>query len=285
MDPLVKQFLTKMANTDFQGNLVYPDMNFQDPQSWGSRWAQDVQAYGHLRPGSAEYNAAMRAQGYSPEYMQGLTSLGQRVLTQAQDPDTIRALAAGQNPNFGQLTTGIDPAQALGGYRNTATAIMPSIGRGLSAGAEQLNLNPFDLFGLRNAAAVGGAAGIADASNMRSQIQQGAMGQLDRNSPLMRQFMSNAATTYAANKIDDWTSGMGSFGRQLRGLGHFMLGMGSRIPGYETFSNKLVDWFGPDMSNNPYFKRSSMALPAPYSHYTSVRTPCGIEVLTPWTRR
>lgn len=284
MDPLVKQFLTKMANTDFQGNLVYPDMNFQDPQSWGSRWAQDVQAYGHLRPGSAEYNAAMRAQGYSPEYMQGLTSLGQIALTQAQDPDTIRALASGQNPNFRQLTTGIDPVQALGGYTNTAIAAMPSIGRGLAAGATQLNANPFDLFGLRNAATFGGAVGTANAIGTGSQIQQGAMGQLDRNSPLMRQLMSNAATTYAANKIDDWTSGMGSFGRGLRGLGHFLLGMGSRLPGYETFSNKLVDWFGPDMSK--YFaKRSSMALPAPYSHYTSVRTPCGIEVLTPWTRR
>jgi len=284
MDPLVKQFLTKMANTDFQGNLVYPDMNFQDPQSWGSRWAQDVQAYGHLRPGSAEYNAAMRAQGYTPQYMQGLTSLGQRVLTQAQDPDTIRSIASGQTPNFGQLTTGIDGVQALGGYTNAATAIMPSIQKGLIAGAKQLNANPFDLFGLRNAAASSAATGLTDTTGIAPQIQQGVMGQLDRNSPLMRQFMSNAATTYAANKIDDWTSGMGSFGRGLRGLGHFLLGMGSRIPGYETFSNKLVDWFGPDTSK--YFaKRSSMALPAPYSHYTSVRTPCGIEVLTPWTRR
>jgi len=281
MDPLVRQFLTKMANTDFQGDLVYPDMNFQDPQSWGSRWAQDVQAYGHLRPGSAEYNAAMQAQGYSPAYMQGLTSLGQRALAQAQDPDAVRALASGQAPNFGQLITGINPIQALGGYRNTATAIMPSVQKGLTAGAKQLNANSFNLF---NAAAFGGGAVEADLSNTVSQIMQRAKGQLDRNSPLMRQFMSNAATTYAANKIDDWTSGMGSFGRGLRGLGHFLLGMGSRLPGYETFSNKLVDWFGPDMSN--YFtKRSSMALPAPYSHYASVRIPCGTEVLTPWIRR
>ena len=284
MDPLVKQFLTKMANTDFQGDLVYPNMNFQDPQSWGSRWAQDVQAYGHLRPGSAEYNAAMRAQGYTPQYMQGLTSLGQRALAQAQDPDVVRALASGQAPNFGQLTTGIDRAQALGGLSNAFTALLPSAQKGLIAGAKHLNANPFDLFGLRNAAASTAATGLADGLNIESQIMQGAQRQLDRNSPLVRQFMSNAATTYAGNKINDWTSGMGSFGRGLRGLGHFMLGMGSRLPGYETFSNKLVDWFGPDMSK--YFgKRSSMALPAPYSHYSSVRISCGTEVLTPWIRR
>ncbi len=284
MDPLVKQFLTKMANTDFQGNLVYPDMDFQDPQSWGSRWSQDVQAYGHLQPGSAEYNAAMKERGYSPEYMQGVTSLGQRALTQAQNPEFVRGISSGQAPNFGELTAGIDPVQALGGYTNAAIAAMPSIGRGLAAGATQLNANPLDLFGLRNAATFGGAIGTANAAAMGSQIQQGALGQLDRNSPLVRQLMSNAATTHAANKIDDWTSGMGSFGRGLRGLGHFLLGMGTRLPGYETLTNKLIDWFGPDTSK--YFaKRSSIALPAPYSHYTSVRTPCGIEVLTPWTRR
>lgn len=284
MDPLVKQFLTKMANTDFQGNLVYPDMNFQDPQSWGSRWAQDVQAYGHLRPDSAEYNAAMRAQGYSPEYMQGLTSLGQRALAQAQDPGAVRALTSGQSPNFGQLTAGITPVQALGGYVNVARAATPSVLGGLAVGSTQLNANPMEGFGISRAMDFGKAVAGGTAANMVPQIQQGAMGQLDRNSPLVRQFMSNAATTYAANKIDDWTSGMGSFGRGLRGLGHFMLGMGSRLPGYETFSNKLVDWFGPDTSK--YFaKRSSMALLAPYSHYTPVRTPCGIEVLTPWTRR
>jgi len=284
MDPLVKQFLTKMANTDFQGNLVFPGMNFQDPQSWGSRWAQDVQAYGHLRPGSAEYNAAMRAQGYSPEYMQGLTSLGQRALAQAQDPDAIRALASGQNPNFGQLTTGIDPVQALGGYTNAARAVVPLALGGLSVGATQLNADPMKGFGIPGAISLGKAVASGTAANMVPQIQRGAMGQLDRNSPLTRQWVSNAATTYAGNKIDDWTSGMGSFGRGLRGLGHFMLGMGTRLPGYETFSNKLVDWFGPDTSR--YFaKRSSMALPAPYSHYISVRTPCGIKALTPWTRR
>ena len=125
------------------------------------------------------------------------------------------------------------------------------------------------------------------------------MSSLDRNSPFVRRMMANAGTTYMGNKIDDWTSGMGGFGRGLRGAGHFMLGLLSRMPGYEYLVNKGVDWFGPDMSRYfPATKKSAYlgpALPAhaaakaasvsPYSHYRSVRIGPGVEVLSPWNRR
>jgi hypothetical protein len=262
-------------------------MDFQDPKSWGSRWSQDIQAYGHLRPGSPEYNAAMKERGYSSEYMQGLTSLGQRALTQAQNPEFVRSLNSGQAPNFGQLTAGIDPVQAMGGYANSAKALMPYVGKNLMAGITHLNANPFNYFGVGSAAGSSIASGVNDVMRLPSQIQQGALGQLDRNSPLVRQFISNAATTHAQNKINDWTSGMGYFGRGLRGLGNFLLGMGTRLPGYETLTNTLVDWFKPELMSKyfPATKKAYVALPVPYSHYARTVTLDGIEVLTPWTRR
>jgi hypothetical protein len=295
MDPLLKQFLIKQAYTPpaFQGSLMPPNVSPTDTQAWGSALSKDLQAYGHLRPGSAEYNQAIKTRGFSPEYMQGLSSLGQRALQMSQDPAAVRGFASGNfSPYAGQLLQGIDPVQAVGGYANAARLGAGPTLQGVAAGATRLNANPFattasgqwDPFGLRSGAQLGTVVGQSAANQQFSQMPQAIMGSLDRNSPLVRSLMANAATTHMSNKIDDWTSGMGSFGRQLRGLGQFLLGMGSRMPGYEFIANKAIDWFGPDMSG-VFGKQSSLALAAPYSHYKVIKTQCGSEVLTPWNHR
>jgi len=109
--------------------------------------------------------------------------------------------------------------------------------------------------------------------------------------------MSEAGTTFMSNKIDDWSKRIGgSWGHQLGGLGQFLLGLFSKMPGYQTIVNKGIDWFGPK-NLSQYFPATPGAQPAPaqlpapqkaasaYSYYRTVYRHNEIEVLSPWNHR
>ena len=103
---------------------------------------------------------------------------------------------------------------------------------------------------------------------------------LDPNSPFVRRLKAQGATTYASNRINNWTAGlgMGSFGKGLNSVLQFLLRMASRTPGYSTVANWAANRFMPQ-------KQSNHILPPPYAHYRSVaRLPDGSEVLSPWNR-
>lgn len=297
MDSLLKQFLIKQANTTvpmpaFQGHLLPAGVNPADTGAWGSALARDLQEVGHLQPNSPEYLRIMQERGYDPEYMQGLTSMGQRAMALAQNPNAVRGFAAGNyDPYTSQMGQGIDPVQAVGGWWNAGKAVAPSLLTGAAIGSTQLNRNLFGTnaagqwnpLGLRDAWNAGTGAFQAGVQAPATQLPQNVMRGLDRNSPFVRAFLANVATTHMGNKIDDWTSGRGSFGRQLRGMGHFLLGAGSKLPGYEYIANKAIDWLHPEVGAM-FGKKSASIRPTPYSHYRVIRTKCGSEILTPWNR-
>lgn len=287
MDYLTKQLLVKVAYQaiPFQGNLGQAVDFSQSPEQWGQRLGQDVQAYGHLRPGTPEYQQAMQEHKFSPEYMQGLSSMGARISSMASDPDVIDRFAAGQAGNLGaELAQGVDPLAAVGGWKRLPELAMK---------------NPSLAWQLKNQA---GRSGI------QGDITKGLMGSLNRQSPLMQQALARAGTGMMSRKIDNWSKSIGGhLGHMLGGGGQFLLGLLSKIPGYQTLLNKGLEWFGPDISR--YFPATPGQQPAPapaaapqlpapqqpvqgmqkansaYSHYRMVYSRNGIEVLSPWNHR
>lgn len=275
MDALTRQFLVKVAYEPFQGTLMPPGASFSDPRGLGTTLGQHLQQYPGYRPGSAEFNQYIAQNKFSPSYGQGLYTLQQRMLGVAQDPKAVQGMMQGQAPDlspvYGDIGAAQFPAQSWSdwgkGVAATAAGYIPgSYGDAARAAMQQAK------------------------AQATSGVQQGVMGSLDRNSPFVRRMMSEAGTTYLGGKINDWTSGMGSFGRSLRGLGQFMLGVGSRMPGYESLVNTGIDWFGPKNMNQffpataqPQAQKQGSA--RAYSHYVSVYRNNQIEVLSPWTRR
>jgi hypothetical protein len=274
MDNLTKQFLVKIAYTPapFQGQVVAPGAAGMTPEQMGAGFGQDVQTYGHLTPGTVEYNDVLRQKGYTPEYMRGVTSMGQRMLGAADSPEFINQVASGQ-PNFQQLSSGINPYEALGGAKGVANLVLR---------------NPSLAFNLATA---------NGRNQLMGQFQRGMAGSLNRQSPLAQKALSRAGTTFMSNKLDDWSKRIGgSWGHQLGGLGQFLLGLFSKMPGYQTIVNKGIDWFGPK-NLSQYFPATPGAQPAPaqlpapqktasaYSYYRTVYRHNEIEVLSPWNHR
>lgn len=307
MDKAISQLLTKMAYTPpkFQGQLYNSGYSTQDPADYAKSVSQDVQQYGQLTPGSYAYNQVMKQKGFSPEYMQGLTSLGGRVLGAAADPKFVADMQSG-NADFSRLYGDITPVQAMGGYGNVA---------------RYAAMNPIE------AAKAGWKAFTGNSPAYGHDIAKSVVSSFDYNSPLMRQAKERAATSYMQNAIQGTGQNWGRFGSGLRGVLSFLLGMGSKIPGYGYLANKLLDFKGwggafdqakqqfmqspaPPLQSVPLgaqigtsvlsrlpnanpgigfmnaasglFKRSSHQ---PYSNYKVTRTRCGTEVLTPWNPR
>lgn len=269
MDALTKQLLVKIANQPFQGTLMPRGGSFSDPHAIGRNLGRDIQQFPGYAPGTPQFNQYVQQQKFSPQYGQGLYSMQQRMLGVAQDPRAVQGMVQGQMPDMSSVYGDIGAAQF-------PSSSWSDWGKGLVADASRHLPGPMGT--MANAAMQSAEA------NARQGIQQGVMGSLDRNSPFVQRMMSQAGTTYLGNKINDWTSGMGSFGRGLRGLGQFMLGVGSRMPGYETLMNKGVDWFGPQNMNN-MFPATKTSSASPYSHYRVIVSDCGTEVLSPWNHR
>lgn len=269
MDQLTKSFLTKIANQEFQGNLLPPGQSaLKDPEGLGSQLGRHLQTFPGFVPGTDEFNKYISEKNFTPEYGQGLYNMQQRFLGMAQDPRAVRNMALGRMPDFTPITRGIGYGQFL---PNTFGQSVKNVG-----------ISALDLAG--RYAGLGpqiDATRAALEAQTKSRIQAGLMGSLDRNSPFARNMLARMGTTHIGNKIDDWTSGMGTFGRGLRGAGHFLTGVLSKAPGYETIMNKGIDWFGPDLSK-VFPKTASVS---PYAHYSRIRTSCGTEVLSPWNRR
>jgi len=280
IDP-VRQLLVKMAYTPnpFRGNLYNSAYKAESPEQYGQLVSRDIQTYGHLAPGSDEYNMTMQEKGFTPEYMQGISSAGQRVLRAANDPEFVRGMQQG-TANISDLykdfqgSSGI--AKALGGWSNVAA------------------------YGLRNpidsAQALYGAGRdwLTNSDQSSKQFGDKLMSSIDMNSPLARAAKSRGATTYLNSKIQDIFSGLGGFGKGVGGGLSFLLGLLSKIPGYDTLANKLDDWSGGfkpggqrALPHSPFaVKAGSVRFiqGKPYSHYAVTSTQCGSEVLT-WNRQ
>ena len=315
MDSITKQFLFKVA-AEFRGKLLNPDYKELAPEEMSRRTSYDIQNYGHLQASSPEYAQAMKDNNFSPEYMDGLSSMGRRVLEGADDSKFVDELQSGKSPDFSRFYQGIDPVQAAGGYIpalnyayrhgglepiRAAAAGTKGVAKGVWGGAKGLagsvvRGQPAGVV-LANgiiAAAPGvtGAAGDMQRSiidpEFLKKLQSGALKGVDLNSPLVRAAKTRAATTYANNAIEKFTGGWGGFGKNLKGFLQFLLSMGVKIPGYGALTNKLVDWSGATgkaQTALDAFRQKQGSAYTPYSHYTAVHTPCGAEVLFPWNLR
>lgn len=268
MDDLVRQLMVKMAYTPapLRGNLYNPAYRTASPEEYGQMVSRDIQTYGHLAPGSEEYNLAMQRQGFTPEYMQGISSAGQRLLSAAGNPEFVRGMQAG-TANVGDLYSDLkSPTAALGGWKNTGKYLLS---------------NPIDSArAAYREYAEPGQFGRALASNV------------SMDSPLARAAKAKGVTTYLNSKIQDLSNRFGGgFGKNIGGALSFLLGLITKVPGYDMLANKLVDWTGAGrpkaLPAAAPVKAGSHRLIAgsPYSHYRTIRTRCGSEVLTLWNRQ
>ena len=295
MDNITKQFLVKLASPP---NLYHAGYQGLPAAQQATNVSRDIQNYGHLASGSAAYNQAMNDGKFSPQYMQGISAMGQRVLGAADDPRFVSGLQDG-TADISSLTSDIDPVQAMGGPLAAARSagignITGAAGDVFAQRAEALKKDPKGAIWNAIRHPVDYAMqGLTDLQgNLVNRVAPGLKDSLrqsiDFNSPLMRQAKSRGATTYMGNKIDSMTSGMGGFGKNLRGFLHFLLGMGSRIPGYETLTNKVMDWTGvTDKMRAGLVKPAfaKLASASPYANYRVIHRTATAEILSPWNRR
>ena len=278
MDSITRQFLVKVAYpvaplTGTAYNSGYAGLS---PTDYQSKVMGDVQNYGHLSQASPEW--ARASKGWDPNYAEHVRSIGRRFQGAADDPEFVSNLSQGK-ADFQPLLSGLG-AQSMSTWDKTkymARQGINAVNPFLPAQALQAGKNIVT--------AVRGAGGGI-----------GAMGKnVDLNSPLMRNLKARGATSYMSNKIDSMTSGMGSFGSGLRGFLNFLLGMGSKIPGYETLANKVMDWTGQTAKmqnaltpNAAVPQKAAFALlPSNrlYAHYRVVHKQGNTEVLSLWNQR
>ena len=323
MDNAIKQYLIKLAYKaePFQGQLYNPAYSNLSPEEYAQAVSRDIQTYGHLMPGTPEYQQVIKERGFDPQYLQGVTSMGGRVLGAASDPRFVQQMQQG-NADFSQLYGDLDPVQAFGGMGNIAR------------------------YAVSNPLETGGALRDWWDGRTRASLQnigKNVIAGLDYNSPLMQQAKQRGATSYLQNQIGRVGQNWGRFGADLRGGLSFLLGMATKIPGYGYLANKLVDWYGGPYGGQRQFEDMklqrhligandhfdppvpppSVTVPAaaanaaaskapglintvvntglpfmgsflgfnkrssagPYSHYKFTVTKDGIEVLTPWNHR
>jgi hypothetical protein len=312
MDSAIKQYLIKLASTpaQFQGQLYNPAYSNLSPEQNMRAVSRDVQNYGYLTPGTPEYQQVLKERGFTPEYLQGVTSMGGRVLGAASDPKFVQQMQEG-NSDFSQLFRDIDPVQVFGGRGNIARAAWN---------------NPSETFSIAKDLWQGKSPAVLQSMGRH------LAGSLDYNSPLMQQAKQRGATTYLQNQIGRVGQNWGRFGADLRGVLAFLLGMATKIPGYGYLANKMVDWTGgpqrfaniqndipaaftlstpaappavtipaaaanavtskvPGLINTvvntglPLMGLGKRSSAGPYSHYKFTVTKDGIEVLTPWNHR
>ena len=280
MDNITRQFLVKVAYTvaPLAGsayNSGYAGLSLPDYQS---KVMGDVQNYGHLSQASPEWATASK--GWDPNYAKHVGSIGRRFQDAADNPEFVSNLSQGK-ADFQPLLAGMGEQSMSTGDKTKyiGSQVVNALNPWLPTQALQAGKNIVT-------AVRGGGAG----SNL------GAMGKnIDFNSPLMRNLKARGATSYMSNKIDSMTSGMGSFGSGLRGFLNFLLGMGSKIPGYETLANKVMDWTGQTAKmqnaltpNAAVPQKAAFALlPSNrlYAHYRVVHKQGNTEVLSLWNQR
>jgi hypothetical protein len=268
MNDFVRQLLVKMAYTPapLSGSLWNPQYSSVAPEQYARRVSNDIQTYGHLAPGSNEYNLTMKSQGFSPEYMQGITSAGQRLLSATGNPEFVKSYRA-RTTSLKDLYSDLD---------FTGKMIKDRIGK--------WNFLKYTLSNPVDSA----AAYLKERSNP-GQFGRTLEANIDMNSPLARAAKTKGFTTYLDSKIQGLSDKFGGgFGNNLGGALRFLLGLITKIPGYNTLANKLVDW--DDLKALPATARVKansykFIAGSPYSQYRTIRTRCGSEVMTLWNRQ
>lgn len=280
MDNITRQFLVKVANpvAPLTGTAYNSGYTGLSPADYQSKVMSDVQNYGHLSQASPEWATASK--GWDPNYREYVGSIGRRFQDAADSPEFVSNLSQGK-ADFQPLLAG------MGSQSMSASEKAKYMARqGVNV------LNPF----LPAQALQAGKNMVTAATGAGVGGNLGAVGKnIDLNSPLMRNLKARGATTYMSNKIDSMTSGMGSFGSGLRGFLNFLLGMGSKIPGYETLANKVMDWTGQTAKmqnaltpNAAVPQKAAFALlPSNrlYAHYHVVHKQGNTEVLSLWNQR
>ena len=278
MDNITRQFLVKIASVaaplPLSGSSYNPAYSGLSDENYKAKVMGDVQTVGHLSQADPEW--VTKTKGWDPDYSQYVSSVGRRFQGAADDPEFVNNLSQGK-ADFTPLLAGTG-SESMSKWDKTKYL------------ASQALSSPWQ----PSQNALAGKNPVPAPTGTNSAT--GAMGaNIDLNSPLMRNLKARGATTYMSNKIDSMTAGMGSFGSGLRGFLNFLLGMGSKIPGYETLANKVMDWTGqtgkmqnaltPSAAVPQKVAFALLPLNRLYEHYHVVHKQGNTEVLSLWNQR
>lgn len=106
---------------------------------------------------------------------------------------------------------------------------------------------------------------------------------MTRDNPYIRQLLAEASVPYMENKFKTWFGDDTALGRGAQSIGNLLVGLLSKVPGYEWAVNKGVDMFNPELLSSLGIKTSSHRLPA-YGHYVIVGKVAGNDILSRVTR-
>lgn len=123
-----------------------------------------------------------------------------------------------------------------------------------------------------------------DQDAIKAQIAEAAKGEImTRDNPYVRNLLAQASVPYMENKFKQWFGDETAIGRGAQSIGNLIMGLLSKIPGYETIVNKGVDWFNPELLSSMGIKTSSAKLP-PYFHYAVIGKFAGNDILQKVTK-
>jgi hypothetical protein len=229
--------------------------NPQNPAAYGTTMGQGFNTaamYDVNSPQAAQY---MQQTGATPQQYGALRAAAQRMREQV-----LQAARQGQMPSFGTVNQAAAQQEASGAAGQAATSGIPSAADTFNAALD------------RQKQQITGT--IADAA--KTQI-------MTRDNPYIRQLLAEASVPYMENKFKNWFGDETALGRGAQSIGNLIVGLLSKIPGYEWAVNKGVDMFNPELLSSLGIKTSSHRLPA-YGHYVVVGRVAGNDILSRVTR-
>jgi len=79
-------------------------------------------------------------------------------------------------------------------------------------------------------------------AEVRRDMLKGMASGYDRNNPFVQKLMANAATGYLRNRINEYLPTSSPWSHGLNSISQLLLGLASKMPGYDYLANKFIDW-------------------------------------------
>ena len=266
-----------------------PSFDINNPGAYGKLLGQGFSTAGMYDVESPQAKSFMQSSGFNNAQYAALRSAAQRARSGIME----RA----RSGNF----SAINPANILTPEEQAAltpqvNVNVPGLGEVDANQPIQLPIPGFgglrDLFGAPKTVDTGitpvGAssyfgAGV-DQDAIKNQITEAAQGEvMNRDNPFVRNLLAQASVPYMEGKFKDWFGDETALGRGAQSIGNLIMGLLSKIPGYETIVNKGVDWFNPELLSSMGIKTSSAKLP-PYFHYAVIGKFAGNDILQKVTK-
>ena len=289
LTPTAQQPVRQPQSANIGTAATRPAFDINNPGAYGKLLGQGFSTAGMYDVEAPEAKAFMQSSGFNNAQYGALRSAAQRARS--------NVLAGARSGNF----SAINPANILTPEEQATltpqvNVNVPGLGEVDANQPIQLPIPGFggfrDFLGVPKTVNTGiTPAGVSsyfgsgvDQDAIKNQITEAAQGEvMNRDNPFVRNLLAQASVPYMEGRFKDWFGDETALGRGAQSIGNLIMGLLSKIPGYETIVNKGIDWFNPELLTNMGIKTSAAKLP-PYFHYALVGKFAGNDILQKVTK-